>query len=349
MPSKHAPRAAAWSDRGLSSSCEQAAVSSRYCTLVLLTPATKPTIQTVGLLSPGEMGHAVGQVLRQGGLRVITCLRERSPRTAALAARAGIEVVADDLALVRESDVVLSIVPPSQARTVAQRVAAAAQTDGTGVLFADCNAIAPRTVAEIGAVLTAASVHFVDGGIIGPPPRANRTGTRLYLSGPEAEALTPLARPGLEVCVVGPDVGQASGLKMCYAALTKGLTALATELLVAAKAMGLTERLREEFQLSQALLYAWIEQQVPTMPPKAARWVGEMAEIAGTFGALGLTPRMLEGAADVYRMVERTPLSTEVPESRQRGETLEDAIRILAAALAPLEAGGGSRNQRADG
>jgi len=280
------------------------------------------------------MGHAVGAVLRAGGLRVLTCLGGRSARTAALAARAGIEVVADDPALVRQSDVVLSIVPPSQARAVAQRVAVAAREEATGFLFADCNAIAPRTAAEIGDVLTATGVRFVDGGIIGPPPHAGRTGTRLYLSGPEAEALAPLARPGLEVSVVGPAIGQASGLKMCYAALTKGLTALATELLIAAKAMGLSERLRDEFQLSQARLYAWLEQQLPTMPPKAARWVGEMEEIAGTFDHLGLTPRMLEGAAEVYRMVGRTPLGTEVPESRQRGETLEDAIGILAAALA---------------
>ena len=61
------------------------------------------TLRTVGIMAPGEMGHAIGRVLRVGGLRVITCLQGRSARTAARAAAAGIEVVTDDAALVREA------------------------------------------------------------------------------------------------------------------------------------------------------------------------------------------------------------------------------------------------------
>src|SRR5581483_9064499 len=97
---------------------------------------------TVGILTPGDMGHAVGEVLRHGGLRVITCLRGRSARTVALAAEAGIEDVADDETLVREADMILSILAPSAAAEIAQRVAAALRSTGERVCFVECNAIA---------------------------------------------------------------------------------------------------------------------------------------------------------------------------------------------------------------
>ncbi len=138
---------------------------------------------------------------------------------------------------------------------------------------------------------------------------------------------------GLDVRVIGTQVGQASGLKMCYASLTKGLTALATQALTAGEALGLFETLTSELRESQAELFAWFERQVPRMPPKAYRWVGEMEEIARTFADLGLPPQMLEGAAALYRLVERTELGAETPEERHQGQTLAEVVGILADAL----------------
>ncbi|MER3485468.1 MAG: hypothetical protein C4345_05325 [Chloroflexota bacterium] len=117
--------------------------------------------------------------------------------------------------------------------------------------------------------------------------------------------------------------------------LTKGLTALAVELFVAAEAMGLSEPLQAELQASQLALLCWIERQAPGMPPKAYRWVGEIEEIAEAFGALGLTPRMHEGAAAFYRFVARTPLGQDTLETRRRGCTLDDLISILPASSLP--------------
>lgn len=91
----------------------------------------------------------------------------------------------------------------------------------------------------------------------------------------------------------------------------------------------MTDELRE----SQPELFRWFERQIPRMPPKAYRWVGEMEEIARTFADLGLPPQMLEGAAALYRLVERTELGTETPEERHRGQTLVEVTAILAAAL----------------
>jgi 3-hydroxyisobutyrate dehydrogenase-like beta-hydroxyacid dehydrogenase len=282
------------------------------------------------------MGHSVGAVLRRGGLRVVTCLAGRSDRTRALAAEAGIEDLPDLEVLVSESDLILSIVAPAAAEELAERLAVALQATGASTLVADCNALAPETVRRLGASIGAAGGRFVDVGIIGSPPRPGSAGPRFYASGTEVDQLLELAPRGLDVRPLGTEVGRASGLKMCYAALTKGLTALATELLVAGRAMGLEAPLLAELQLSQDSLLQWMERMLPTMPPKARRWVREMEEIAVTFEALGMTPRILQGAADLYRWVGITQLGEEVPEARKAGQTLNEVTAALAAEVGSL-------------
>jgi 3-hydroxyisobutyrate dehydrogenase-like beta-hydroxyacid dehydrogenase len=290
-------------------------------------------IRTVAIMSPGEMGQAVGQVVRLSGRRVITCLAGRSPRTHVRAAAAEIEVVPDLETLVREADVLLSILVPANARALAQEVAQAVTATDADILYVDCNAIAPATVLEIGRILAAARARFADGGIIGFPPRPGGAGTRLYVSGLGADELLELSHADLELRLVGPDLGQASGLKMCYASLTKGLAALGIEMLVAGRALGLQDQLRQELEESQGPLFEMLKRFIPSMPPKAGRWVGEMEEIAATYAAVGLTPKILEGAADMYRLVSATELGAEIPERRARGKTVEDLAEILVEAL----------------
>jgi 3-hydroxyisobutyrate dehydrogenase-like beta-hydroxyacid dehydrogenase len=287
---------------------------------------------TVAIVSPGDMGHVVGQVLVNHGLRVITALAGRSTRTQTLAAKAGIVDVDDYPALVREADLLLSILVPAEALATAHRLAEALMATGRTLLFVDCNAIAPETVRQIEAVITAAGSRCVDASIIGPPPRKPGS-TRIYASGVHAAEFARLCDFGLEIPVLGPTVGQASAFKMCYAALTKGFTALCTELLTAAEALQITEPLTAEFQQSQPLFYEQMRKGLPGMPPKARRWVGEMEEIAATFAHLGLTPQILAGAAEMYRLVGATPLADRTPEDPTPPPTLAEMISVLAASL----------------
>jgi 3-hydroxyisobutyrate dehydrogenase-like beta-hydroxyacid dehydrogenase len=133
---------------------------------------------------------------------------------------------------------------------------------------------------------------------------------------------------GLTVKVVGPRIGQASGLKMVYAASTKGTTALWTELMVAARAMGLEESLMAEFGDNHPIVQRNLRS-IPGMAHKAGRWVGEMEEIAATFEGLGMTPKILEGAADMYRFVKSTPLGSLT--SRDPHPSLDEVFDTLAA------------------
>ena len=230
--------------------------------------------------------------------------------------------------LVREADLVLSILVPSEARGVADAVAAAIRRTGASVTYADCNAISPATVRMIGETIMAAGGRFVDVGIVGGPPQVGSADTRYYASGTDADRFAALTDHGLNVRVIGPEIGQASGLKMCYAALTKGVTALGTELLLAAQLLGLGDALQAEQRDSTPELLASLLRSIPTMPPKAYRWVGEMEEIAATFAEVGLTPRMFEGAAEMYRLVAATPIGKETPENRDRSR---DAAGVIAA------------------
>jgi 3-hydroxyisobutyrate dehydrogenase-like beta-hydroxyacid dehydrogenase len=289
-------------------------------------------IETVAVLAPGDMGHAVAAVLKAKGLRVVTCLGGRSARTRALAAAAGVEDLADDVALVRAADALLAILVPAQAGALAARIAAALRGAGTDLLYVDCNAIAPQTACEVGRIVEAAGARFVDAGIIGPPPRPGAAGTRFYASGAAAAEVAQLRDYGLDVRVLGARAGDASAVKMCYAALTKGTTAIMTELALAAERLGVSEALRAELAASQPEMLERMERGVPAMVPKAHRWVGEMEEIARTFAAVGLTPLTFEGAAALYAFVAGTAPGRTSPEDwRAADRPLDQVIAGLAA------------------
>ena len=203
-------------------------------------------INTVAILSPGDMGHAVGQRLRENELDVITCLTGRSDRTRALSRKAGIRDVATVEELVEQSNLILSMTVSGAVPGVCQQVADALAAAGSGTLFAECNAISPQLARDLEPIITDAGGRFVDVSIIGGPPRPGYS-PHFYASGQHAAQFEQLNDFGLTVLKLDGAVGQASGIKMCYAAMTKGSWALYTQLLMAAELMGLTEPLLAEF------------------------------------------------------------------------------------------------------
>ncbi len=262
-------------------------------------------VQTVGILSPGEMGAGVGGALRASGLSVLTCLAGRSPASHERARAAGIEDVSDLATLVERCDLILSILVPARARGVAAQVGDAARSAGADTVLADCNAIAPQTVQAMEVDLEGSGVTLVDAGIVGGPPR-NGQGPRVYASGSAAHLLGELDGRGIDVVDVGPEIGKASAVKMCYAAMTKGTTALRTALLVAARRLEVYDELIAEMENSQAAALGAAEQGMRRLPNVAYRWIGEMEEIASTFEHVGVTPDFHTGAAQVFREVDAT-------------------------------------------
>jgi 3-hydroxyisobutyrate dehydrogenase-like beta-hydroxyacid dehydrogenase len=283
----------------------------------------------VGIMSAGDMGSGFGTVLHAQGLEVYTCLAGRSDFTRLRAKEAGFIDTPDFNHLVSSVDLFLSVLVPSEATRLARDVAAAMKRTGARPVYADLNAIAPNTVLEIEQIIRDAGGRFVDGGIIGGPPREGYS-PHIAVSGPDTSPMEALRERALNIRVTGPRIGQASGLKMVYAASTKGTTALWTELLTAAKAMGLQEALQAEFG-DKNLVYQAAQRMIPSMPNRARRWVGEMEEIARTFSDLGMTPNILQGAADMYTLVGETPLGDLT--SRDPNPTVDEVADALIARL----------------
>ena len=252
---------------------------------------------TIGLLHPGEMGSAVGAALRAVGHRVVWASSGRGAATRARAEADGLVDVGTLESLVGKASVVLSVCPPHAALDIARQVAALRYRG----IFVDANAVAPATACEIGRVVEAAGALFVDGGIIGSPPR--RPGvTRLYLSGAEASRIAALfATSPLESVVVDGPPGAASAVKTTYAAWTKGSNALLMAVRALAIREGVDDTLLAEWGRSQPALAARCEDAVRANAPKAWRFVGEMEEIAAAFSAAGLPVGFHEAAAKVYQ------------------------------------------------
>jgi L-threonate 2-dehydrogenase len=256
----------------------------------------------IAIIAPGEMGSGVGARLKERGAEVLTSLVGRGAASAERAQRASMIAVDDDAALVADADIVLSILPPSEALTLARRLAPALAKVGGRVVYADCNAVAPQTVRAVAAIVAPTGAGFADIGIIGGPPRHDGYSPHFYVSGEAAPALRSLADFGLEIRPVEGGVGAASALKLSYAALTKGLSAIGIAVARGAAVGQVADVLRAEFAQSQPQLFAWLQRQIPTIHPKAYRWVGEMEEIARFLDG-DATAQMFEGAARVYEAV----------------------------------------------
>jgi len=286
-------------------------------------------IETVAILSPGDMGHAVGQLLREHELKVVTCLTGRSQRTKDLAELAGIADVPDLNDMVAQSQIILSISVSEMVPSICQQVADAIKATNANVLFAECNAISPQLSRQMEPIITEAGGRYIDASIVGGPP-LNGSSPRFYASGDNTAEFEGLANFGLDVRTAGTEVGQASGIKMCYAAMTKGSSALYSELLMAAEMMGLSDFVIAEFQSSQPAVLQRMERGLPGVPAKARRWVSEMEEIKDTFEHLGLTPHLFQGVADMYRMIGSTSMGDETPQTRDGDRSLEETIRLMA-------------------
>jgi 3-hydroxyisobutyrate dehydrogenase-like beta-hydroxyacid dehydrogenase len=271
---------------------------------------------TIGVLHPGEMGSVIAACAKQAGGRVLWASQGRREETRRRAEAAGLEDAGTLGDLAAASDVILSVCPPEAALALAREVAAAGFTR----TYVDGNAVSPATAREIAGVVEGAGAAFVDGGIIGPPPRKPGT-TRLYASGAGAPQIKSLFGDSpLEVVVLDAPAGAASAVKMAYASWTKGTSALILSVRALAAIEGVEEALLAEWRTSQPQLLKRAEDAAAGSAPKAWRFVGEMEEIAATFAAAGLPDGFHQAAAEVWRRLSSykdaaRPSVTEVVET----------------------------------
>ena len=294
-------------------------------------------VTTIAILMPGDMGHGCALVFQQNGLRVITCLTGRSQRTRNLAKKVGLEIMPSLTALVEAADLILSIIPPEYAVEQAIHVAAAMKAVDTYPDYVDCNAISPATAKKIAATFDGLAANFVDGGIIGLNPVKEAGLTRLYVSGPETALVRQLDGRGMVVRDLGPEIGRASAMKMVYASSTKGAFSLFAAVAVMAELTGLRDELFQELSESQPNTLATIKRMVPRIPLDANRWIFEMAEIASTYEAFGVTPNFHKGAGDIMQLANLTPLAAGTRETTHDNLALSDVLQHYINAMSQSE------------
>ena len=301
-------------------------------------PSVDATRPVVGIVSSGAMGSALGARLRDGGSRVLVAHDGRSERSRRLAAAARLEDVGSLGRLLREAEVVLSVVPPEAAHDVAAAIA-----DSVGrsrPLVADLNAVAPATSVRLAERLGSAGLDLVDGSISGPPPGAGTT--RIYLSGGRAEQIAALPFDGVDRVVVGDAVGLASAVKMCTASVYKGRVALLAQALRTAHAHGVVQHVLDDLDATGVADRDRTGVTLARASTKAWRYVAEMTEIAETQAAAGLRAELFAAMAAVYgdlAVVAGDVTPEDVPETASLDEVLERFAAETAERLAqPREA-----------
>jgi 3-hydroxyisobutyrate dehydrogenase-like beta-hydroxyacid dehydrogenase len=255
----------------------------------------------VAVIAPGMMGAAVGKRLVDNGVKVLTSLKGRSAETATRAKAAGMAAAGDEE--IAACDFILSILPPGDAIALAERFQPALKASNAKPVYVDCNAINPKTVDRVAAVIAPTDCPFVDSGIIGSPPKPGDAGPRFYASGPAAPRFATLRQYGLDVRVLDGAMSAASALKMSYAGITKGTQAIGAAMMLAATRAGSADALFAELSSSQKDMFAWFKRGLALMPPKAYRWVAEMHEIAGFVGEDPTAHELYEGAAHFYERI----------------------------------------------
>lgn len=265
-----------------------------------MTDAKVASLPIVAVIAPGAMGSGVATRLTANGVRVLTSLDGRSAASKQRAAEAGMIAASDTE--IAGADFLLSILPPGQALGLAEKLKPALRASNHKPLFVDCNAVNPQTVGTIAAVIAEADCPFADGAIMGPPPRVDSSRTKMYVSGPHAARAGELNKYGLDVRVMGGKlggkIGDASALKMSYAAFNKGIVALGAIAALAADRAGIGDALRAELAESQPARLSELTRTIPDMLPKAYRWVAEFEEIAQFAG--GSEAEIFKGIARLY-------------------------------------------------
>ena len=278
---------------------------------------------------PGDMGHGIAKVLVENNFKVLTFLKGRSKRTLKLANEARVINIDNFENFLKEVDIILSIIPPEKAFQQAKFVTSFSSHIQKNITYVDCNAISPNTCLKIEKLFNNKHFEFLDGGIVGLNPIVEKGKTRLYISGKNTNKLEIINNKGIVVKSLGSEVGKASAFKMIYASATKGTFALHAAAITAASKTRLFDEYVKELEFSKPEILKAMKNMTPKIPLDASRWEGEMYEIAKTFKTLNLTPKFHEGAADIMKLAQKTPISNETRQTYNESRTFEEAVNMF--------------------
>jgi 3-hydroxyisobutyrate dehydrogenase-like beta-hydroxyacid dehydrogenase len=182
----------------------------------------------LGFIGFGEVASTLVRSLKSEGAEIYTCLAGRSLKTVELAQSSGVNLCPSFHQMAEISDIVLAAVVPAQAVNVAKIIG----RDFKGI-YVDLNNVSPSTVKE--ALQQISNGKPVDAAIMGSVTRGESV--PIIASGRYASEFAELNSLGMNIEVVGDEIGQASAVKMLRSVYTKGVSALLFESLYAAYQM----------------------------------------------------------------------------------------------------------------
>jgi 3-hydroxyisobutyrate dehydrogenase-like beta-hydroxyacid dehydrogenase len=248
------------------------------------------------LIGYGEVGRIFGADFAARGVRELTAWDILFPVAGSGPARAiagqPVRVAANAAAAVAGAELVISAVTAAQDVEAASAVAAGLARDAW---FLDLNSVSPLVKQQAGRIITQCGARYVEAAVMAPvPPR--RLATPMLLGGPHAQDFLPLARDlGLAGAQVFSDeIGRASAAKMCRSVLVKGLEALLTESMLAARRYGVEDTVLASMHdvVPAADWPALARYMISRSLLHGARRAEEMREVVRTVEEAGITPSM---------------------------------------------------------
>ena len=246
----------------------------------------------VGLIGFGEVGRIFAGDLLQAGVQRITAFD-------LLPGRAGAPATACASPAAASGGAALVII----AVTAGSALAAARSLDGAlahGPYVMDVNSTAPATKRAAAAMIEASGGRYVEAAIMTSVP-GKGLASPMLLGGPHAAAfLNDAAGLGLSAQIYADTVGPASSVKMCRSVMVKGMEALLTECLLAARHYGVEADVMAS--LTDTIPFADWPAQAQYMIGRALlhgrRRAEEMREVARTVQDAGLTPLLATAIAE---------------------------------------------------
>ena len=269
-------------------------------TFLQLTTSNRAT--TVGILYCGDMGSAVGKLLRKAGLRVVTTFEGRSPATQDRALNSGIEILPTLDDVVAQSHIVFSLVLPSSALETARQYTNRDQLRSEGSIFVEANSIGLETLEEIERLMGEQDIPLVDASFHGVAHRLEDLAI-LYVSGPKARVVEALCQDFLPVSYLGTRIGPATAMKLLMAGVSKGLAGLFVEVGAIAERADMLDPFLDSCRHFYPAVMTVIDRILPTYPRHAARRVGEVREIEQLGQASRLRPGMIHEAGRWIQMI----------------------------------------------
>ena len=282
----------------------------------------------VAIVGFGEAGPVFGAALRRAGMTVSAydkLQHDEARREAQIEKTLALDITPANTVTeaVADAELVISTVTASQALRAAGD---AAPGLSEGAHWLDLNSVSPATKSAIADLVSAHGCTFTEAVAMDTVPSFGARVPILACGAHCSPWVDTLNQAGLNIRIVGDELGKASATKLIRSVLIKGFEALFAEAMEAAGGQDLQHEVLASLEATYPGL-DWREvagYQLSRASIHAARRASEMREAAGLLEQLGITPLMAAATAEKHQQ-----LSDRAVGKHYQGTSVEDFLRAI--------------------